>query len=373
MLLFGTRPRIVWCLIVAQWLLARTAENIKHAFPSGRDVRNKRVEFACFKNELVGQLNARRSYASGLPMYLRLRGGNAEMGISSEQDDEVLESEPKTEDCELSSIPSAAYKEVSKNSDDDELGDDFDLSQAMKQEDDVKEISEDPSDPEPMRKQSKRRDDGRKDSVPPSKAQNRRRGENRTDDSEPEDGGIRKQLECTPRELDLKLLAAATAGDTDKIRALVKRGADPDAREGDVAALRALHRAALSGRTEAVAALVELGAPLARKSGTEDTALHYAAEAGRVCTRAAPRFPAPWPQALHLSTTPPQPADLEQIDNQRGCAQTHIRARAHARARARTHTHTHTQKHAERGGPSPPPSPPPAPRPPAPPGGRRSG
>ena len=207
---------------------------------------------------------------------------------SLDQSNQFSELEQDTDQCDLSSIPSAAYKDVSHNSDDDELGEEFDLTKATANlpesaDEKADSMSTDQAPPRrPSAKKGSRRESGspRKRSVGPDIA-------NQTQESE---SGVRQSLEARPSGLDRQLLAAAAAGNATEIRALVARGADPDARQGDAAALRALHLAALSGHPEAVDALLELGAPLARKSGTDDSALHYAAEAGRV--RAGPVSPA---------------------------------------------------------------------------------
>jgi hypothetical protein len=292
-MLIGTvfRPRFVGLLFIAQWLFSGSSGHVQHCSPPQcqrrvvyvTDIIHQNSVSASFKFKSSRQPILHRSFYETVTYGLHLRGGDADMEKSAAEEESVaLGSDLITDDCELSSIPSAAYKDVSRNSDDDALGDDFHFSEAIKPEDDEKENRVDSSDHASSRRQFKQKDKGRRSSS--QRKDTGHRGENRTDGPDSEEGGVRKQLECKPRDLDRKLLAAATAGDADKIRELVKRGADPDAREGDVAALRALHRAALSGKTEAVAALIELGAPLARKSGTDDSALHYAAEAGRVRT-----------------------------------------------------------------------------------------
>lgn len=80
--------------------------------------------------------------------------------------------------------------------------------------------------------------------------------------------------------LDAALIKAAGAGDKDALRALLERGADPDAdNEHD---WTALHAAATKGHEEVVAALVEAGATVDAEDGGCSTPLMAAARGGHV-------------------------------------------------------------------------------------------
>ncbi|KAJ1489565.1 ankyrin repeat-containing domain protein [Baffinella frigidus] len=82
--------------------------------------------------------------------------------------------------------------------------------------------------------------------------------------------------------IDRLLLDAAEQGDAAKIRMLIAKGASPNACEGDVVALCAIHHAALGGHLDAFQTLVSLDAVLMARAGTGDGVLHYAAEAGSI-------------------------------------------------------------------------------------------
>ena len=78
--------------------------------------------------------------------------------------------------------------------------------------------------------------------------------------------------------LDERLLAAARAGATDEIKALIEFGADPNAT--DAAGRPALLLGAIDGRHESVETLLRLGARVEAADGDGNTALMWASEEG---------------------------------------------------------------------------------------------
>jgi len=82
-----------------------------------------------------------------------------------------------------------------------------------------------------------------------------------------------------PRASDIALVPAARAGQDERVRELLKRGADPD-RIGDDGTT-ALGAAAFAGRRSTVRLLLRAGADPARFGASGQTALHLAALTGQ--------------------------------------------------------------------------------------------
>lgn len=80
----------------------------------------------------------------------------------------------------------------------------------------------------------------------------------------------------TPGDLDAQLCEAAFVCDFMRVRALLARGANPNARDED--GRTPLHQAVLAGNVGLVGLLVEHGADLDARDARGFTALHFAAE-----------------------------------------------------------------------------------------------
>ncbi|TAN59754.1 ankyrin repeat domain-containing protein [bacterium] len=81
------------------------------------------------------------------------------------------------------------------------------------------------------------------------------------------------------RPIDKALMDAVTASEDIKVTALLKRGADPNAKDGHMET--PLHSAAWNGNTRIAALLIENGADVNVKNSSGDTPLHLAAYYGK--------------------------------------------------------------------------------------------
>eukprot|EP00960_Hanusia_phi_P039369 753862-Hanusia_phi.AAC.2 len=211
---------------------------------------------------------------------LRLRGGKSrtrkntnkkkrdeetKKGESSELESEALQSEYLSSQCELSSIPEEAYKDISSRS---QMSSDS-VDEGMNLEG-------------PDGEEAEKQQGGSADVERSSYCET---SEHESDESvRSVQGDALMKIDVSEQELlDQKLLNASRSGNCDLIRSLIAQGANPNAQaREEEQEYRCIHLAVRGGHLEALETLTSLGADMLQTCGTGDTALHHAAQHGRV-------------------------------------------------------------------------------------------